>query len=70
MTTERKTRTRSILSVQLPTSLMGRVDFVVRNTEPETVKNRSVAVRKALEAWLPGHEERLSVLGLLPKKAR
>lgn len=63
-------KTRNILSVQLPASLMGRVDFIVRNTEPEALKNRSAAVRKALEAWLPGQEERLAALGLLPKKAR
>lgn len=58
-----------MVSSRLPASLVERVDFVVRNSEPEEVKNRSTAVADALHNWLPGQEERLRKLGLtVPKK--
>lgn len=57
-----------MVSSRLPANLVERVDFVVRNSEPEEVKNRSTAVASALQAWLPGQEERLRRLGVLAKK--
>lgn len=66
MTTERKT----MVSARLPVVLVERVDYVTRNTDSQTVDNRSTAVRAALEAWLPGQEQRLVELGVLAKKAR
>jgi metal-responsive CopG/Arc/MetJ family transcriptional regulator len=64
---ERKT---SMVSVRLPAALVARVDYVARNIDSETVKNRSTAVHAALETWLPSQERRLEDLGILPKKAR
>lgn len=58
------------VSARMPKALVERVDFVVRNSEPEAIRNRSTALQLALEAWLPSEETRLSNLGLLPKKAR
>lgn len=49
---------------------MARVDFVVRNSDPEIVKNRSAALSMALAIWLPNEETRLVNLGIIPKKAR
>lgn len=66
MTPERKDKR---VDARLPTALVARVDYVVRNTEGE-IKNRSSALRVALESWLPGQEQRLEQLGILPKKAR
>lgn len=57
------------ISARLPASLIARADYVARNTDG-AVKNRSAALRAALEAWLPGQEERLQELGILPKKTR
>lgn len=48
--------------------VISRVDFIVRNIDSEVVKNRSAALLAALEAWLPGQEDRLRELGILPKK--
>ena len=67
MKPERKT---TMLSARVPPALVARVDFIVRNTTPDQVKNRSVAVQIALEAWLPGEEQKLEDLGVIPKKAR
>lgn len=67
MVPERKS-TRIIARV--PAGLLARVDFVVRNTESKTVKNRSAAVVTALETWLAGWERELEQLGVLPKKTR
>lgn len=59
-----------MVSSRLPAPLVERVDFVVRNSEPDVVKNRSTAVASALAEWLPGQEERLRRLGLaVPKKS-
>lgn len=66
MTPERKS---TMVSVRLPTPLLARVDFVARNTD-DYIKNRSVAILAALEAWLPEQEDRLVKLGIIPKKAR
>lgn len=59
-----------MISARLPTALVERVDYVTRNIESETINNRSTAVRAAVEAWLPGQEQRLTELGVLQKKAR
>lgn len=59
-----------MVSARLPGELVERVDYVARNIDSDAVKNRSTALRAALEAWLPGCEERLRVLGVLVKKAR
>jgi predicted DNA-binding protein len=68
MDTERKT---VMISGRLPKGLVERLDYVTRNIDSETVKNRSAALREALEAWLPGREDRLRELGILgAKKAR
>lgn len=66
MTPERK---GTMLSARVPKTLVERVDFVTRNIDTD-VDNRSKAVVAALEAWVPGQEERLRELGILPKKAR
>lgn len=57
------------ISARLPAALIERADFVARNTEG-AIKNRSIALRAALEAWLPGQEDRLRELGVLAKKTR
>lgn len=68
MGTERKT---VMISGRLPAALVDRVDYVTRNIDSETIKNRSAALREALEAWLPGCEDRLRELGVLaPTRAR
>lgn len=58
-----------MVSVRLPAALVARADYIARNTDGE-IKNRSAALRVALETWLPGQEERLVQLGVLSKKAR
>jgi predicted DNA-binding protein len=67
MGTERKT---VMVSGRLPAALVERVDYVTRNIDSETIKNRSAALREALEAWLPGCEDRLRELGILATKVR
>lgn len=67
MTPERKSM---MVSARVPLAVISRVDFVVRNIDSDTVKNRSAALLAALEAWLPGQEKRLEELGIIPKKAR
>jgi metal-responsive CopG/Arc/MetJ family transcriptional regulator len=67
MGTERKS---IMISTRVPAELLARVDYVVRNSEPETVKNRSTAVLAALLTWLPNEETRLTNLGVLQKKTR
>lgn len=58
-----------MVSARLPAALVARADFVTRNTDGE-VKSRSIALRVALEEWLPRQEQRLEQLGVLPKKTR
>jgi predicted DNA-binding protein len=57
-----------MISGRLPKALVERLDYVTRNIDSETVKNRSAALREALEAWLPGREDRLRELGILSAK--
>lgn len=57
-------------SLRLPAALLVRLDFIARNTDAGPVKNRSAAVRAAIEAWLPGQEKELESRGVLSKKAR
>ena len=57
----------TMISARLPTALVERLDYVTRNIDSETVKNRSSALRAALDAWLPGCEDRLRELGILAK---
>lgn len=67
MTPERKS---IMISGRLPPAVVSRVDFIVRNIDNDTVRNRSAALLAALEAWLPGQEDRLRELGILAKKTR
>lgn len=67
MGTERKT---VMISGRLPTALVERLDYVTRNIDSETIKNRSAALRAALETWLPGCEDRLRELGVMAAKVR
>lgn len=66
MEAERKS---TMISARLPAVLVERLDYVARNIDSKTVKNRSTALREALELWLPGCEDRLRELGVLAKKA-
>lgn len=45
-----------MFSARVPRDLIERVDFVVRNSEPDTIPSRSAAVQMALEDWLAGPE--------------
>lgn len=67
MTPERKS---IMISGRLPPAVVSRVDFIVRNIDNDAVRNRSAALLAALEAWLPGQEDRLRELGILAKKTR
>ena len=59
-----------ILGSILSKGLVERLVYVTRNIDSETIKNRSAALREALESWLPGREDRLRELGVLAKKTR
>ena len=67
MASERKS---TMVSARVPSAVVSRLDFVVRNTEGHDTRNRSAALLTALESWLPGIEQELERRGLLPKKAR
>lgn len=67
MTTERKS---TMVSARLPGALVDRLDYAVRNTDDKDVRSRSTALRVAVEAWALSQEEKLRVLGVLPKKVR
>jgi predicted DNA-binding protein len=67
MGTERKT---VMISGRLPVALVERLDYVTRNIDSETIKNRSAALREALEVWLPRCEDRLRELGVMTAKVR
>lgn len=56
-----------MVSLRLPKVLVARADYVARNTDAD-IRSRSMALRAALEAWLPGQEQRLVDLGILEKK--
>lgn len=66
MMPERKT----MVSVRLPAVMVARLDFVARNTDAAGILNRSQALHAAIEAWLPGAEDRLVKLGIIEKKTR
>lgn len=66
MTPERKSL---MVSIRLPAALVARADYVARNTDGD-ITSRSAALRAALEGWLPAQEQRLTELGILPKKTR
>lgn len=64
-------RKATMISARLPAALVARLDYVTRNIDSDTIKNRSAGVREALEAWLPKCEDRLRELGVMaPLKAR
>lgn len=67
MASERKD---TMVSARVPKAVVTRLDYVTRNIDSETVRNRSAAMLAALEAWLPGQEKRLEELGIITKKAR
>jgi hypothetical protein len=67
MNTERKS---AMITARLPVTLVTRLDYVARNIDGDKVKNRSTALLAAIEAWLPGQENRLVELGVLSKKSR
>jgi len=67
MDAERKT---VMISGRLPVALVERLDYVTRNHDDHTLRNRSVAIRVALELSLPAWEDRLRELGVLAAKAR
>lgn len=61
---------RKMISVRLPVALRDRVDFVARNNDSETIKDRSSAIIAAVEGWLPGQEDEIRARGVtVPKKA-
>jgi metal-responsive CopG/Arc/MetJ family transcriptional regulator len=61
-------RARKIMiSVRLPVSLVGRLDYVVRNTDVERA-TRSSEIQAAIESWLASCERRFRELGLDPPK--
>lgn len=61
-------RKNVMISARLPTVLIERLDYVARNTPDESVTNRSTAILRALETWLPGQEDQLRKLGVLLAK--
>lgn len=59
----------TMVSARVPSSLVERVDYVLRNTMPEDARNRSSAIGKALERWTVEQETILEKLGIkAPKK--
>lgn len=60
----------TMVSARVPTELIGRVDFAVRNTTSENVNNRSDAVAEALAMWADGQEAELKRLGVEIPKTR
>jgi hypothetical protein len=58
-----------MISARVPASLVARLDFVVRNTEGDATRNRSVTLQLALETWLEDEEARLEARGVRSKKA-
>lgn len=63
-------RKSTMISARLPAVLVERLDYVTRNIDSDTIKNRSTALRAALDAWLPGCEDRLRELGVLIAKRK
>jgi hypothetical protein len=56
-----------MICVRVPSGLVDRVDYVVRNTDSERVTNRSRAVSAALEGWTKAEELKLEALGIKKK---
>jgi hypothetical protein len=67
MAAESKKSTR--VCVRIPQPVFERLSFVARNTDDPAVVNLSKGVCEAVLAWLPKQEQRLSDLGIIPKKA-
>ncbi len=61
-----------MISARLDPLLVGRLEFVAKNTDAEGIKNRTDCIAAALAAWLPGQEKRVGeLLGTSsPKKGR
>jgi hypothetical protein len=62
-----KTSKTTMICVRVPSGLVDRVDYVVRNTDSERVTNRSRAVSAALEGWTKAEELKLEALGIKKK---
>jgi len=58
------------VSIRLPLGLVERLDFVVRNSDSDTLTDRSRAILAAVRAWLPAQEDQLRKLGLTPPEGR
>jgi hypothetical protein len=54
-----------MISMRLPTNLVKRLDFIVRNDEANAA-TRSSEVQAAIELWLDNRERRMRELGLEP----
>jgi metal-responsive CopG/Arc/MetJ family transcriptional regulator len=61
------TKSKLMISVRLPVSLVERVDFVSKNIGSTS---RSAAILDALEAWLDAKEKPLRELGLMGPKRK
>jgi metal-responsive CopG/Arc/MetJ family transcriptional regulator len=61
------TKSKLMISVRLPTSLVERLDFAARNVGSAS---RSAAIQDALEAWLSSREQGFRELGLAPPKRK
>jgi len=57
----------TMISARVPSSLVGRVDYVIRNLE-SAPGGRSAAVAEALEQWTSAQERELERLGIKAKK--
>ncbi|MEL7086938.1 MAG: hypothetical protein AAGL98_00605 [Planctomycetota bacterium] len=57
-----------MISARVPKPLVARADFIARNIDSDGLRNRSLIVQAALEAFLPVQEQRLRDLGIIPKK--
>jgi metal-responsive CopG/Arc/MetJ family transcriptional regulator len=56
----------TMISARVPSDLVDRVDYVVRNQD--AVDNRSGAVARALEQWTTAQEQELERLGVKTPK--
>jgi len=62
----------TMISARIPSDLVVRVDYIVRNTTIDTINNRSDAVEHALAAFAEAQEREFLRLGIIeaPKKDR
>lgn len=44
---------KTMVSLRVADSLIGRVDFVAKNTTSDALATRSAVIQAAIEAWLP-----------------